>query len=413
MKRLSERHKSWLLRRAARQARTRLRRSGARKGQAARSAVPFSRDGTRPEVVQAWWGDRVEKLLAVNGKISPPYVLSFDENAGDTLAFLNKLTTSLAFRVDEDPRDGKRSWAFKAPGFGLRHAGPYFDFAQIQRIETAPAVVVAAEYDRARRLMDRTPPTVNLEKWSDSAFKALFELGFFEIVGLAVATEERYLDLKDGDTRLMRLTSGANADELRETCRSILDLSAFIDPEAPLSGEIETALNSALGEAIVNVSSHAYLDTIPREIRQVKRWWVAASANKSTRALNVVAYDQGASIPGTLPTRSWFKKVTDWATLRAAVEPFTKPFYRDPDYLEYAMQFGNSSTGQEGRGQGLPQMKEFIDICGAGKLDILSRHGRCSYTVENQFSRTYLDRPVDGTLVVWNMRLPDPNRDGE
>jgi hypothetical protein len=404
MKKPDETYRKWHRARALNEAR-RTRSSHvrtARRISTARANPPW-----RPKVVRAWSGDGIENVLCVKGVNYPPEVICFNENGEETLRFMSTLRGKLAIqKLATGPQ--KKVWLSAKSKHGLPQIAFFTDYSGIRRISTAAAVVLAAEYDRARRIMGSVPPTINLDEWSDAAFTTLFEVGFFEIVGITPDTEQRYADSRSGDVRTMRMISGANSNELRDASERILELSRFIDADGPMTPEVVSALNSALGEAMINVARHAYPDDFESPFVQVKRWWIAASANRAERRLNVVVYDQGASIPWTLPKQTWaamFHGILAKAT--GSLPDVSYP--HDADYIEYAMGEGRTQTGQQGRGEGLPQMRDFVKICGAGSLTILSRGGKCCYRPENTFAKESLIMPIDGTLIEWEMQLPRVN----
>jgi hypothetical protein len=354
--------------------------------------------------VRAWTGEGIEDVLCMKGVHYPPEKICFNENGAETLSFLSGLREKLAIReISTGPQ--KKVWLVRKSKRGLRQIAFFTDYSRIRRISTAAAVVLAAEYDRARRIMGSAPPTINLDEWSDAAFTTLFEMGFFEIVGLTPDTEQRYADSHSGDVRTMRMISGSNSNELRHASERILELSRFIDADGPMTPEVVSALNSALGEAMINVARHAYPQDFESQFVQVKRWWIAASANRAERRLNVVVYDQGASIPWTLPKQTWASRFHG-IIARATGSLPDVGYPHDADYIEYAMGEGRTQTGVQGRGEGLPQMRDFVKICGAGSLTILSRGGKCCYRPENSFVKEPLVMPIDGTLIEWEMQLP-------
>jgi two-component sensor histidine kinase len=180
--------------------------------------------------------------------------------------------------------------------------------------------------------------------------------------------------------------------------------------DEPLRADIQKALNSALGEAMSNVAFHAYPDDKTESVDPTLHiWWVSASADRTARVLRVVIHDQGASIPATLPERSWFKALNSIASLETISREVPYLYPRDAHYIEYAMGVGNSQTKQAGRGEGLPQMRELLDICGGGSLTILSRGGVCCYTPNGPLRSQALPTPVDGTFIEWEMHLPRAN----
>jgi hypothetical protein len=398
MKRLSESYSNWLLFRAKDQAK----RSGKRNAEFRKERTQHRRK-PKPRLVHAWTGDGVEQVICLKGPIFPPDVLCLDENLTQTLEFLSKSRERLAIVDGAMPQD--LAWLTKTKGKKLRRVDTFVDFSKIKKISTSVAVILAALYDRAGKLIGQAPPTLNLDEWSDAAFVTLYEIGFFEIVGLVSETEQRYSDSRSGHNRTMRLISGSNGNELRTASEKILQLSSYIEDGVPIDNDMMAQLSSVLGEAMINVARHAYGYGFESRYAQVKRWWISASADRADRSVTIVVYDQGASIPWTLPKQTWssmFQSVVGKAI--GLLPDVAYPF--DADYIEYAMGSGRSGTGEPGRGEGLPQMKSFIDFCGGGSLSIMSRGGRCTYDRTAGLQKSVLPIPVEGTMIEWKLFLP-------
>lgn len=372
-----------------------LRRIKLRAVKALRSKVAF-----RPVVVRTWSGEGVGHALCVDRPTFAPKVLCFATNRDETLSFLHMLFSRIETALAAPKRLPRRRTGKRKD---LPRIGGYIDFSQIQYIATGAAVVLTALYDRVRKLSGRVPPTINLHQWSEAAFSTLFELGFFATLGHVVPSEVLYT--QEGHVRTMFIMTGENSAELRQACERVLELSRFIDEEEPLREDVRLALNSALGEAMSNVAAHAY-DETESEALTLKHWWVSASADKERRVLRVVAYDQGASIPVTLPKRSWAAILRPSALVSTLVGGHVVPYPMDADYIEFAMGEGKTQTGEPGRGEGLPQMRDLVKICGSGSLTILSRGGICCYRPEEKIVSIPLRTPIKGTLLEWEMHLP-------
>lgn len=396
MKKLTGRYKRWLVRRA---------RIGSRTQRRTRTKTISN----QRHVVTAWFGDRVEEVLCVREPRRPPSVICLHENAVETLSFFDEWRSKHAIKSTvANPQ--RYEWVGKPTRNGrLGRIKGYVDYSVIKSISTASALIIAAEYDRAAKLIGSVPPTINLDDWSEQVFSKLYELGFFEIVGLSQDVGQLYQD--SGNVRTMRIVSGTNAADLQRTSEDLIALSKFIDEGGPLSEDIVSALNSALSEAMVNVSRHAYPQDYGFSYQHVGSWWVTASAHRGNRRLTVVMYDQGASIPVTLPKKRWTRAVQDFVMRNLTLHKEFE-YQDDAAYIEGAMRRGETQTAEPGRGEGLPQMMELIDICGAGSLTIWSRGGVCRYVPGRGIERTSHRSSVGGTLIEWVIDLPRIEKDG-
>jgi anti-sigma regulatory factor (Ser/Thr protein kinase) len=285
----------------------------------------------------------------------------------------------------------------------------YFDFGTIENLSTAAALVITSVYDRAKRLCGSVPPAINLEDWGDDAFKVFYEIGFFELIGHVHGAHPsvRYHDIDDGRYRLMQIMSGQNANELEDVADGISGLLEYLGHGNASLGDLSVEINGALGEAMINVARHAYPPEYKAKTfqRSVGRWWITGRADRDSNTLTIVVYDQGATIPGTLPRRVWFKELIDYIK-RTIVYADAPNVNLDHEYIAYSMRRGKTQTLEPGRGEGLPQMQELIDFCGSGWLRIFSRSGAYSYDSAGGVTKLKLPIPIEGTLVEWELKLP-------
>ncbi len=381
MKKLSHRYKKWLLFR-----------SGFRKnGPSRRANLKYC------ESVIAWSSDQNEKLISRRPPTFPPTILCFEKNPEATIDFFAEWRRKNAIYW----RGGRKHWVKRS-----KHKRPsiegYIDYSKIEEISTAASVVMAAEYDRARRLMGEVPPAINLHKWSADAFQKLFAMGFFEIVGISADASDRFS--QKGDVRTMRIATGRDASELEAVCGMILELSKFIDDSGPLPRDTYVALNTALSEAISNVTRWAYPDDIALPYKHISSWWITATANRDDRTLTVVVFDQGATVPVTFPRKPAGIMIRD-----KILRMFSGPrhhFADDGTYIAAAMKPGATSTDHSWHGKGLPQMVDLIKLCRGGSVSILSRGGECLVNHDGFQSNQSRQSSVGGTLITWKLVLP-------
>lgn len=387
MKKLTKRYKSWLLKRARRQAK-----------------IPARLSRRKARIVYAWFGTETERLLVSKPPIIPPATLSLADSTEETLRFFDMLRKTLRVKSSET-RPERFDWAVgKRRGNKLRRIRSYIDFSQIGSVSTAAALVLASEYDASGKLIGSVPPTIELDKWNETTFKSLYEIGFFEIVGLA----ERVSDLYeiDGESITMKIVSGSDTTQLEEACRQIELLVGRLDSgTVTLPRDVELALNSSLAEAIMNVGSHAYPHGIPLAYKHLSQWWLTASVQKSTRKLTVVIYDHGATIPVTYARKSWSRAAAD-RLKRLLLTTVSFEYGNDGAYIEAAALPGKTQTGKAHRGLGIPQMKEIIDICGSGRMTIWSRGGEYVYLGSGRDRSVSRDVSIGGTLIEWEVLVP-------
>ncbi|ESQ92018.1 hypothetical protein ABAC460_03720 [Asticcacaulis sp. AC460] len=336
-----------------------------------------------------------------------PSNLCLYENAGDTLKLLHKIKSGL-WRVT--PQTG--GWVNRKKR-GLPRIKAYFDFSTIDRLSTAAALIITSDYDRAKRISGIVPPAIDLENWGDDAFKVLYEIGFFELIGHVPGSHPalRYHDIDDGRFRLMQIMSGKNSNELGNVAEGISGLIDYLGSSHAVQ-DLSVEINGAVGEAMINVAKHAYPGDFraSRGFRAVGRWWVTARADRDNNTLTLVIYDQGATIPGTLPHRVWYNDII-LEIKRTLGKSDASSAFMDPEFIAHSMKRGKTQTLEPGRGEGLPQMQELIDFCGTGCLRILSRSGAYIYERSHQrepsVTKYKLPMPLEGTLVEWELKLPE------
>jgi len=392
LKKLTQRRKNWLLRRQRRQF----------SKQKKRIALVHNIGNTKLHrtVVRVWTTEGVEKVIVRQGRSIPPTRLCYLTNSEKTFEFLDRWRRRFA-RVDTGNTKGLDWLQPSRNPRGLRSMDQYIDFSQIEYVSTAAALVMTAEYDRLRHLLDSVPPAVELDRWHTGVFTKMNEIGFFENIGLLDELEDKFNT--NGDIKTLKITSGRNAAELEEVSQKISLLCDFLDVKGEVMRGKVLDLNTALGEAMINVARHAYPDYHKFARKHVSKWWVTASVDRIERVLKVAIYDQGASIPVTYPRKR---------TLVALKEAVSKPlagvsrfeFDSDGTYIHEAMQPAATQTNEPHRGKGLPEMREIVDALGDASMIIYSRGGICEYD-GNKFTTSSQEYSVGGTLIEWTLRF--------
>lgn len=333
-----------------------------------------------------------------------PEVLCLDKNRDVTLGFIETVRESISA---SDPDKSHESWVWmnepKPKSNKMKQISTYRDFRNIAEMSTSMGVVLASEYDRNATLIGQIPPPINLEEWQQPVFEKLFQMGYFEIIGLTEQLESRVVT--EGNRKTMRLISGTNAAELEETSDSLNELVVFLGDGTDDISEKMLLLRNALSEAMINVSKHAYPDDHKWMRTPVNKWWVTATADRDNNSFTIVIYDQGASIPVTFAKKIWSDSVKD-VLKNFLTDDQDFEYGDDGAYIRAAMEPGKSQTNQKHRGLGLPEMKSLIDFAGAGKLSLFSRGGICTYDIETGFKHVSTEWSIGGTLIEWTLYLP-------
>lgn len=169
-------------------------------------------------------------------------------------------------------------------------------------------------------------------------------------------------------------------------------MTPFMDAVSDMLGEVEQSmLYDCVVEAITNVRHHAY------EGDARTRWWMFASIIESH--LTVAIHDGGRSIPVTLMEKPGVRQqVKQWIWGRKKV---------DVMLLKAAMG-GLSRTKLAYRGKGLPEMLESTRKMPGSSLSIYSRKGVFATFLDSvPDACELLSHTVEGTLVLWSLKIPD------
>lgn len=379
----------WLFRRAANQRRRCFRdRSG-------RDAVHPRRHRANGRV-QIWQGGDPEWAISRQPPARPPQHLCLTTNTRESIRFLERLRNGSHIAASRKKPIVRRNFGRTPQLVG------YFDFSYPKSISTAAAVVLAAEYERMRTMFDEIPPTVDLDRWNDDVFRKLYQLGFFEIVGITPQRNDVVID--EGDTRTMQIVSSQNADDLERIDSALQNLGHFMNP-ASIPENVMIDLLTGLSEALSNVMGHAYPSDYNPDYPHIGRLWVAATADRSKNSLTVVVYDQGVTIPVTYPRIERMESVLNYLG-RALRQRPAFDFQNDGTYIRAAMKYGGSRTDQRHRGKGLPQIIDVIRRVGKGRLTVVSRGGWCTRDPDGRFRSGAVPYSLGGTLIEWSMELP-------
>jgi hypothetical protein len=162
---------------------------------------------------------------------------------------------------------------------------------------------------------------------------------------------------------------------------------------------------SVLIEAMDNVINHAYPNNIAMPYRVVKRWWMTAAIDRAEGKLTVAIYDQGVSIPVSLPLWHGYGRLRRVLRRALGMEHDPTDTSQDGEAIRLAVRVAASRTGHSHRGKGLGFMQGFIDDCRDGRLRIVSRAGEYIYAKGRPVVVTSHPASLGGTLLEWEVRL--------
>ena len=395
MKKLTVFQKRRLLAHAARSLRLRIKRRFAaysfRVDPTARQAQVYENGHTK----RSTW-------VQLNGTVMPRE-FCLDQNFDEVIQFLE----SLRIRNNESILRARTQVPTR------RVPTPWFDFATISHISPSAALILAAEFDRARRLSNRRLFAVDVQTWQPTVLAVLQQIGLFTV--LDIDSDTNALATPDEKTVILPMRSGDQHDsialwDLKEKLIRIA-VHALGPPQGAEASTIEAwrerllTVYTILSEAMNNVVEHAYRSVVPGPMSRVRRWWMTAAVDTEGQRLTVAIYDQGATIPYTLPDWHNFERVKSiWDRLQVGgYDPDDSE--KDGLALKTALKIAVSSTNMDHRGKGLPMMADFLNSCRDGRLRIVSRRG----TVTQQKGHKPVARTqqcaLAGTLIEWDVFL--------
>ncbi len=260
-------------------------------------------------------------------------------------------------------------------------------------MSTSAALVLASIYDVRRTIQGIDQFAVSLKAWNPEVRQTMRDLGFFGLLGI----EPSVPDVAAKDVLTAKLRAGVKVEPTQVSGpESVLEsVFSFMG----MGNTSSVPLYSAILEAMNNVKDHAYPDPHFHGRRHLKNWWFTASANRATGRLTVAFYDQGISIPVSLPRTRGLQPLID-----AFVKDFSLRYDpTDPQFdgqaISAAMKPAATATGAENRGWGLAKIREMVDGLPAGKLRIVSRHGEFVASAGHSPVINFKDHPLQGTLV--------------
>lgn len=260
------------------------------------------------------------------------------------------------------------------------------DLRPVKRITASGALVLGAELDRLRRKRQMALTPWYEGEWHPDVKKIFFQFKIFNL--LKIRRNSSYEQA--GNVAFVPLKFGIQADG---------------DMAVEFKGELVSIIGEdfalppwyvALTEAMTNVAQHAYQGSL-KKIDIDQAWWMCGSFDKQERILTVMFYDQGITIPGSLPNSQFWEIIRSYFT----GDP------TDGDQIHAAFEVGRSRTKEKHRGKGVAQLLDPIKNR-KGSLRIISRRGIYSAISDNTDLKTKISNcscPLEGTYIEWKLHI--------
>ena len=156
-------------------------------------------------------------------------------------------------------------------------------------------------------------------------------------------------------------------------------------------------VNTAIGEAIINVVNHAYTKD-----DEYKKWYLFLSI--ASDKCNVIISDLGITIPNSIPT-----KITD-GFLKRIFNIDSWFGLDDGTKIEIATQYQKTSTQLSYRGKGFQDMKAVCDQIDGAMMMVHSKGGYWAKKTgedDERIKKQTYKTAIDGTIVSWVLPLND------
>ena len=282
----------------------------------------------------------------------------------------------------------------------------YINFNAIRQVDTAAALMLAAELEVGKIEAGAHKMTAHDADWNPKVRTLLGQMGFLELLSADSEMPSRTEPSKNQIFIKFRSGHKLIGDG---TMQMLESLQKHI---APYELEPELLLHLYVGifEAITNTRHHAYKKKNPDEElnekekleEELKRWWISASVNTETNEIKIVCYDRGATIPKTIQA-SKEKSNALASFLKDVLE-------RSPDgqIILAAISQKRSSTKLANRGKGLSELLRLIERNKQGSLRIYSGEGLAEFHLSTQNEKNSdifrkLPLKMKGTLVEWSI----------
>jgi hypothetical protein len=275
------------------------------------------------------------------------------------------------------------------------------DFSSLSKIKISAILVLFAhleillENNKNARLIWIKPTDTTIDA-------KLSELGLWALLG------EKYRPV-EGAIRICSVSSAQNQIDEKQPLRDAINYArnAITSYELPDSPEdTDNASFAAISESFTNVWQHAYAEDLQRNHptlinpSKIQKWWIAQTHIDGQ--LFMAVYDVGVGIPFSTRRRPWYK------SLHSDILHTLKGMNSDSRDIQTALAYGTSRYKQQGRGNGLPTMKRFVEINPNGELCIISGKGVYKYkSKDNREEFSNLDSSYPGTLIQWNIALTE------
>lgn len=267
------------------------------------------------------------------------------------------------------------------------------DFHRVQHIHPSGAILLTAEIHRALHDPTRKRVVYGNRAQNSLADQVLKQIGIYELLAVECSIEP-----DDETVRHWRAASG-NLSE-GEKGGSLIEKY-----DGRLADGIARGIYDGIVEAMTNTLHHAYIGKLGKELCYGlgRRWWMLSQ--EKDQALTVAICDLGIGIPRSLPLGQTFSRDIVrhlWSKLKLD--------RNDGNAIKVALELGRTRTNQKGRGKGLSEIIDAVNLSDDGMVLISSNRGIFTSSAEGGYTHTD-SHSIQGTLILW--RVPVAAKDDE
>lgn len=261
------------------------------------------------------------------------------------------------------------------------------DFSGVRQFYPTGAVLLVAEVHRSLDDGQRQYRVQATRPRSSREDQVLKQIGIYDLLQIPCPESA-----DDETVRHWRQATGVLSEG--EKGGSILE-----SYQGQLPDGITKGLYAGIAEAMTNTVHHAYLGEEGEKLRFGigKRWWMLSQEKDDL--LTVVICDLGIGIPRSLPRSSTFSAESVSELWRSLGLDRT-----DANAIKVALQLGRTRTGVEGRGKGLAEIVDAVNLSERGSVFISSNRG--VFTSQGgDVMATNSSRSIHGTLIHWQVPI--------
>lgn len=356
--------------------------------------------GLASERVVDVYKDGSKFSVVAQRSIPMPESFCLDTNTGDTLAFLDKMWDEV---LDKATEASNRRRSLQARRKSSSKITRFYDLATIRQFSPSAALVLASLFQRAKHISGSKLYTINEEKWDADVAFVLRALGFHEMLEMRPLRDWEFDSSK---FKILKFQTGREAvgEHPGKLQESLLELLSPAQQESLLAVEPY----GGMLEAILNSHSWAYPADHEFHHKVLPNWWITGAFDTTSNEVTVCAFDQGVSIPVSLPRWTHWgefelrgRKIAEKLKLSRSIDHYSN----DGLAIQLALKIARSKTGLPQHGKGLLTMLEVAQRAKHGRLRILSRNGEFVWETGQKPQSFTHKHPLRGTLVEWQLQL--------